>query len=197
MQTLEKDLDNYDATIYTDGAATHGNANGGTGTIVTTGPQSDHRVLRQCTIPAGKWCSTFQAEEKAARTALKLVQEDVSLQMVRISSNSMSILQGIQNRHPSHQVANSGENEILDALTLLTNRGCNLSLIRCPSHSGIRSNELADLAAKNGTTVEQEGELSDSAKVAIRQASTQDATRRLRFVVYVAGWLHYMMIPGR
>ena len=35
MQMLEKDWDSYDATIYIDGAATHGNVNGGI--IVTTG----------------------------------------------------------------------------------------------------------------------------------------------------------------
>ena len=37
MQTLEKDCDSYDATIYTDDAATHGNTNGVGGIIVTTG----------------------------------------------------------------------------------------------------------------------------------------------------------------
>ena len=50
MRTLENDSDGYDATIYTDGAA----ANEGGGIIVTTGPLSDPRVHRQCTIPAGK-----------------------------------------------------------------------------------------------------------------------------------------------
>ena len=38
IQTLEKDWDSNDATIYTDGAATHGNANGGSAIIVTTAP---------------------------------------------------------------------------------------------------------------------------------------------------------------
>ena len=74
-QTLEKNWDSYDATIHTDGAATHGSTNSDGNIIVTTGPQNDPIVHRQCSNLAGKLCSFFQAEEKAVQTALKLVQE--------------------------------------------------------------------------------------------------------------------------
>ena len=128
MQTLEKDLDNYDATVCTDGSTTHGIASGGSGIVVTNGPPSDPRVHRQCTLPAGKWCSSFQAEEKAVRTAFILVQDDVSLHMGHIASDSMSTLQRIKNLHPSQQVAYSDENKILDALASHTRIGCHLTL---------------------------------------------------------------------
>ena len=91
------------------------------------------------------------------QTALKLVQEDVSLNKVRIVSDSMSTLQRTQNLHPSQQVANSDENKILDALASLTDIECHLTFTMCPNHSGIHGNELADVAAKEGTTMEQEG----------------------------------------
>ena len=120
-------------------------------------PPSDPSVHRQCTIPAGKWCSSFQAEEKAVWTALKLAQEDVSHHKMRTVSDVMPTLQRIQNLLPSQQVTNSDENEILDALALLTNIGCRPTFTWCPSHSGVCSNELAYVAAKEGTTVEQEG----------------------------------------
>ena len=48
MQMLEKDWDSYGTTIYTDCAATHCNANGGSGIIVTTGPP----VTQQSTVSA-------------------------------------------------------------------------------------------------------------------------------------------------
>ena len=89
--------------------------------------------------------------------AHKLVQEDVPLHKVRIVSDSMSTLQQIQNLHPSQQVTNYNENEIHDAFASLTDRGCHLIFTWCLSHSGIRGNGLADVAAKEGTTVEQEG----------------------------------------
>ena len=96
----------------------------------------------------------FQAEEKAVRTAL--VQRDVSLHTVHIASDSMSNLQPKQNPHPSQQVANSDEIDILDALASSTNRECHLTFTRCPSHSQIRDNVLADVGPKEGTSVEQE-----------------------------------------
>ena len=87
----------------------------------------------------------------------------------------MSRLKRIQNLHPSQQAANSDEDEILDTLASPTNRGCHLTFTWYPSQSGIRGNQLADMAAKEGTTVEKEGESdhNDSAKAAIRQASKE------------------------
>ena len=109
------------------------------------------------------------------RTPLTLVQEHVSLHKVRIDSDSMSTLQCIQNLHPSQQVANTDENEILDAMSSPTDRRCHLTFTCCPSHSGISGNELADVAAKEGTTVEQEGVSHhyDSSKAAMLQANKE------------------------
>ena len=91
------------------------------------------------------------------RVALKLVQEDVSLHLVRIISDNMSTLQHVLSLHPSQLVANSDENENLDALASLTKRGYHFTFKWCPNHSGIHGNELADMAAKDVTTVEQDG----------------------------------------
>ena len=158
MQTLVKEWDSYDATTYTDSLAAHGNTNGGISIIVTTGPPSDHRVHRQCCIPAGKWCSSLRAEDKAIRMALKLVQKDVSLHTLYIISDRMSTLQCLQNLHPSQQVANSDKNEILYALVLPIERGCHHTFTWCHSLSEVHSNELANMAAKERTTVEKEEE---------------------------------------
>ena len=73
-----------------------------------------------------------------------------------IVSDSVSTLQRMQNLHLSQQVANSDENKILNALVSLTERGCHLTFTCCPSHSGVCGNKLADVPAKEGTTVEQE-----------------------------------------
>ena len=150
-------------------------ANSGSGIVVTTFPTSEPTVLRQCTIPDGKWCSSIQAEDKIVRTALILIQEDVSLHKVGIFSDSTSTPQRIQNQHPSQQVANSDEKKIINALASHTKRGCHLTFTWCPNDSGIRGNELADVAAKGGTTVEQEGVSHhyNSAKAAIWQSAKE------------------------
>ena len=69
----------------------------------------------------------------------------------------MSTLQRIQNLHPYQQVANSDEDDKLNALASHTERRCHLTFTWSLSHSGVCSNELADMGAKEGTTVEQEG----------------------------------------
>ena len=80
--------------------------------------------------------------ERAVRTALNLVQEDVSLHKVCIVSDSMSTLQLIQNLHPSQYAADENSDENLNVLASLTNKGCHHNVTRCPSHSGVRGNEL-------------------------------------------------------
>ena len=47
-KTLEKDWDSFGATIYTDGAATHG-----------SGPPYDPRIHQQCSLPADKCRNVF------------------------------------------------------------------------------------------------------------------------------------------
>ena len=145
MQTLENDRDSFDATIFTDGAATHCNAIGDSGIMFTTGPPIDPRIHRQSNLPAGYW--SFQAKNKAVRTAL--VPENDSLHKARIISGSMSTLQRIPSQHPSQQATNSDENEILDALVSLTVRRCHLTFKWCPSNSVVRGNELADVKRRH------------------------------------------------
>ena len=77
--------------------------------------------------------------------------------------------------HLSNQDAKSDENEILDALASPTERGCNLTFICCHHHSGVRSNELADMAVKEGTSLEQK-EVSHhyvSVKATLQQATKE------------------------
>lgn len=71
-------------TIYTDGSAQDGNAIGGGGIIVTTGPPSDPTVLQPKAVPAGSWCSSFQAEEKALSSALQIILETLTLTLTRM-----------------------------------------------------------------------------------------------------------------
>ena len=104
------------------------------------------------------------------------VLEDASLHKLRIISDSMSTLQkSMQNLHPSQQVANSDKKEIVDAQASHTERRCHLTFTWCPSHPGVRGNELAGVAPKEVTTEEQEGESYhyDSAKAAIRQETKE------------------------
>ena len=91
--------------------------------------------------------SSCQQQQQAVCTALKLVQQDVSLLKVCIVSNGMSRIQQIQNLHPSKQVANSDKNKIVDALTCLLRKGA-ISL----SHGAL---DIVDSAVTSWQTWQQ------------------------------------------
>ena len=91
------------------------------------------------------------------------------------STEGCQLPQGVQDLYPSKHVANSEKNVLLYTLASLTEWGCHLTFTLCPCHYGLSGSELAEMAAKEGTTVEQEGENHhyDSAKAAMRQATME------------------------
>ena len=78
--------------IYIDDLTIDGNATGGGGILVSTGHPSDPTVHLSYAIPAGKWCSSFQAEMKAVKKALEILVEETSIWKARIVSDSQSVL---------------------------------------------------------------------------------------------------------
>ena len=67
LHRLAKDWSSYDLAIYTDGSAKNGTAIGGGGVLVTAGPPSKTAIYHYNAMPAGTWCSSFQAEMKATK----------------------------------------------------------------------------------------------------------------------------------
>ena len=115
----------------------------------------------------------FQVGGKAVRTDFKLVQGVILLHKVRIASGSMSTPHRTQSRHISKQVVKSDGKKTSVVLVSHSQIRCHLTSTLFPSHSCAGVMELCDVAAKEGTTVEQEGENNnyDTAKSAIRQAT--------------------------
>ena len=79
LQILAKDWSSYDLTIYTDGSATNGTAIGGGGILFTAGNLSNHAIHHSYAMPVGTWCSSFQAEMKAIKHSLHIIQTGESL----------------------------------------------------------------------------------------------------------------------
>ena len=153
MRILHKGWREYDTTIYTDGSV-QGMIGGG-GIIVTTGPPEEPKVLSTHAIPTGQWCSSYQAELKAVKTALETIQKDSSIHKARIVSDSLSVLQRLQQASPPDPPRDQDERDILEYLSSLNERGCRLTFTWCPSHSGVPGNELADAHAKQGGQLPQ------------------------------------------
>ena len=181
MKILEKGWQTHDATIYTDGSVTE-NFNGGGGIVVTTGPPNDPEVLCAQAIPAGQWCSSYQAELKAVKRALEIIQADPTINTARIVSDSLSVLLRLQNLHPSEPIPDNDERDIMMLLSEVTCRGCQLTFTWCPSHCGVIGNELADRQAKDGALKPQSEAASSykSAKSVIRRMTRGEPPKHER-----------------
>ena len=70
LQRLAKGWSSYDLAIYMDGSAMNGTAMDGRGIFPTACHTSDPIIHHSFFIPAGSWCSSFQAEMKAIKKAL-------------------------------------------------------------------------------------------------------------------------------
>ena len=152
MQTLKNNWDSYDATIYTDGTPTHGNENGGSGIIIITGPQ----------VTLASTVSTLSRPTNGARPykpKRKLCQQP-SNWIRRMSPSTRCASFQIVCQHSS--ACNISTHPDMSPMPTKarfsspTSLSYHLTFTCRHGHSGVRRNELADVATKEGTTLEQE-----------------------------------------
>ena len=159
----------YDYVIYTDGSAEEGRMNGGAGMVVTRNGRKIEEVVK----PAGKLCSSYQAEMVALYTALNWLEER-DWTKARIVTDSKSSLMSLRNE------ADSPKNIWLSKVRRVINEidiRRELCMTWVPSHCGIEGNEWADRAAEKGTREEQNVKWSyDCAKAKIKSVQ-----RRMEF----------------
>jgi ribonuclease HI len=147
----------YDVVIYTDGSASEGRSDGGAGCVVTRGGYREPEVVETIEVPAGRVCSSFQAEMVALREALRWLKEnEVVWRRARLISDSQSSLRALSER------AVKGSNSELVArveeeLVRLRGEDRLVVITWVPSHCGVVGNELADRAAGRAARLEQDG----------------------------------------
>ena len=156
VQRLAKDCFSCDLTIYTDGSAMNCTAIGGGGILVTDGHQSNPTIHHSYATLTGTRCSSFQAEMKAIKKALQIIQTERSPQKVRIMSDSQSVLLRIANLQPAIPFKSADESDILSLLAALHDEGHQITFTCCPSHCGVVGNEMADEQAQKGAAANQE-----------------------------------------
>ena len=71
MAVLKREETSFDVVIYTDGSASEGRNDGGAGCVVTKGGCESPTMVESRERPAGRICSSFQAEMRALDTALE------------------------------------------------------------------------------------------------------------------------------
>ena len=121
---------------------------------------------------AGTWYSSYQAEMKAIKKTLLIIQTEESPKKVPIVSDYQSDLHCIANLQPAIPPKSADKTNILNSRAALHDEGWQITITWCPSHSGVVGNEMADEQARKGAEANQEyvRHHYDSAKANIRYA---------------------------
>ena len=157
-----------DSSYYTDGSTEEGFGRGGGGIV----RKERNRGDKVWSIPAGRWTSSYRAEQVAFLVAVRdATAASREVKTIRISTDSLSLVMFLR-AGPSRATPES-LTEIWNGLSKLSNQGRNVQVVWIPGHADIEENEQADKAANAGRTMNQENVKIDlpSAKAAIRCVS--------------------------
>jgi len=164
-RTKLQDNDSYSYVIYTDGSASEGRMRGCAAAVITKGAFDEVEVIERIRAPAGKWCSSYQAEMVAMERALQWLEDKpYEWQSARIVTDSKSSLESMR------KFSYGTKNVLLRRVyQLLSNITGTLQFVWVPSHCGIPGNELADTEANEAANMTQDdrGWLYDVAKARI------------------------------
>ena len=142
LHRLAKDRSTYDLTICTDCSAMNGTAIGGGGILLTADHQSNPTIHHSYAIPAGTWCSSIQAEMKAIKKALHIIQAEES--PPESPNSQRQPISPATYRKPPTPFKSADESDILNILAVLHDEGHQITFTWCPSHCGDLGHEMAD-----------------------------------------------------
>ena len=126
-------------------------------------------------IPNGTWRSSFQAEMKAIKKALQIIQTEESPQKFRIVSDSQLFLLVSQASSLQYPLSALTVSDIISHLAALHDEGHQITFTWCLGHSGVEGNEMTDEQALKGAATNQ-GEVRrnyDSAMATIRHTTIE------------------------
>jgi ribonuclease HI/exonuclease III len=137
-----------DVEIYTDGSTGEGQLNGGAGVHAT---DKTGTVLYETSLPAGKWCPSYDGEAVAMLEATRWVARytDPATHCL-ILTDSKSLVDALK------RDSWRDNHEWLSKIkTNIANITCKLTIMWIPAHCDTAGNERADFLAKEGSKLEQ------------------------------------------
>ena len=149
LETMSN-LPRTNITIWTDGSATGGTTNAGSGVYIQYNGQE--AVIRK---PAGRIAPSYKAELIATKEALVwLNQKNIADQNITLLSDSKSALEKLE--QGQRKLNSVTELEIRENATTLKERNVKVLMQWVPGHVGLYGNEKVDTEAKKACELQQE-----------------------------------------
>lgn len=153
LERLEK-CGVVDVCVYTDGSAVGGVRRGGAGMVVTNGDVREPEVIAESARAAGMVTSSYQAEMYALLEGLLWLKENGELwQRALVVSDSQSGLVALKEARGGR--CEELLSQIVGVGKELSRNNKELVFVWVPGHCGLPGNEMADVAAKRGTSEDQ------------------------------------------
>jgi len=142
--------------IFTDGSAIGGTTNGGAGFAVYTA----RGVVREGRFPAGRFCSSYRAEQVALERAMDQVLEDKNEDYIT-AADGVTFLSDSQSTLRKLAAGPTAQDTVMTTrlwrklIQINAETGRPIVLRYVPAHVGLEGNERADVLAKEGTELPQ------------------------------------------
>ena len=136
---------NADVNIYTDGSCSGGVSNGGASAVITTGSFDNPTVIATKEAIGEAHTCSYKEEARAMALGIDWLEENTRLQSCAILTDSLSLLQAIDNDKPDTAMIRTRLQQACDKIDLLY----------VPGHKDIPGNELADGHAKAAAALDE------------------------------------------
>ena len=159
-----------DVNIYTDGSCKGGTSDGGAAAVITFGTFDEPECMEVVKAKGDVHTSSYNEEMRALNLGIDWLQEAPLVEHCAFLTDSLSLLQAIDNDHPDTATIRSRLQRACDRIDLLY----------VPGHKDIPGNEMADTHAKEAALLEgppaNEAVSFRTAKAIIRREITDPAT---------------------
>ena len=149
IRKIDREKEECEWLIYTDGSAKNGTKNGGLGVSVWKKSEEGWKEVSKRSGAAGTMTSSFLAESWAMREAVREVRDNGEMRRTTIMTDSLSLLKKLKGKANNTKLQEEIRRDMKECGRKIR------KLMWIPGHQGLEGNERADELAGEGSRMSQ------------------------------------------